>query len=80
MCSFDQNLGLLPLVSIALQKTSPVVKVSCKTVKNHSRYLGLCIIMIKACIHLPISGGVSTYHKSSNRIEISQLGQGLFDF
>ena len=28
--------------------------------------------------HPPIGMGVSTNHKSSNRIEISQLGQDLF--
>ena len=31
-------------------------------------------------IHPNIGGGVSTNHKSSNRIELSQLGQDLFDF
>ena len=31
-------------------------------------------------IHPPIGGGVSTNHKSSNRIELSQLGPDLFDF
>ena len=30
-------------------------------------------------IHPPIGGGLSTNHKSSNRIELSQLGQDLFD-
>ena len=29
--------------------------------------------------HPPIGGGVSINHKSSNRIELSQLGQDLFD-
>ena len=29
--------------------------------------------------HPPMDGGVSTNHKSSNRIELSQLGQDLFD-
>ena len=28
----------------------------------------------------PIGGGVSTNHKSSNRIKLSQLGQDLFNF
>ena len=28
----------------------------------------------------PMGGGVSTDVESLNRIEISQLGQGLFDF
>ena len=31
-------------------------------------------------IHPPIGGGVSTNHKSSNRIELSRLGPDLFDF
>ena len=31
-------------------------------------------------IHLPIGWGVSANHKSSNRIELSQLGPDLFDF
>ena len=31
-------------------------------------------------IQTPIGGGVSTNHKSSNRIELSQLGPDLFDF
>ena len=31
-------------------------------------------------IHPPIGGGVSTNHKSSNRIELSQLSPDLFDF
>ena len=31
-------------------------------------------------IHPPIGGGVSTNHKSSNRIELFRLGQDLFDF
>ena len=31
-------------------------------------------------IHPPMGGGVSTDVESSNRIEISRLGQGLFDF
>ena len=66
ICGFDQNIGLLPLVSIVSQKTSPVVKVSSKTVKNWSRNLGLCVIMVKTYIHPPISGDVSTNHKSSN--------------
>ena len=30
-------------------------------------------------INTPIGEGVSTNHKSSNRIEVSQLGQDLFD-
>ena len=29
--------------------------------------------------HTPIDGGVSTNHKSLIRIELSQLGQDLFD-
>ena len=33
-----------------------------------------------ALIHLLISLGVSTNYKSLKRIEISRLGQGLFDF
>ena len=44
------------------------MKVSSKTIKNYSRYLGLCVIMVKTYIHLA---------KSS---VISQLGQDLFDF
>ena len=28
----------------------------------------------------PMGGGASTYIESSNRIEISRLGQGIFDF
>ena len=31
-------------------------------------------------IHQPIGGGVSTNHKSSNRIELSRLGPDLFNF
>ena len=31
-------------------------------------------------IHLPLGGGVSTNDKPSNRIELSWLGQDLFDF
>ena len=31
-------------------------------------------------IHPLVGGGASTDVKSSNRIEISQLGHGLFDF
>ena len=31
-------------------------------------------------IHPPIGGGVSTNHKSSNRIELFWLGPDLFDF
>ena len=31
-------------------------------------------------IDAPIGEGVSKNHKSSNRIELSQLGQDLFDF
>ena len=31
-------------------------------------------------IHPPIDGGVSTNHKSSNRIELSGLGPDLFNF
>ena len=31
-------------------------------------------------INPPITGGVSTNHKSSNKIELSQIGQDLFDF
>ena len=31
-------------------------------------------------IHPPMGGGASTDVESSNRIEISRLGQGLFDF
>ena len=30
--------------------------------------------------HPPMGGGVSTNHKSSNRIELSQLGQVLLNF
>ena len=30
-------------------------------------------------IHPPIGGGVSINHKFSNRIELSRLGQDLFD-
>ena len=30
-------------------------------------------------MHPPIGGGASINHKSSNRIELSQLGQDLFD-
>ena len=30
-------------------------------------------------IHPPIGGGVSINHRSSNRIELSQLSQDLFD-
>ena len=30
--------------------------------------------------HQPMGGGVSTNHKSSNRIESSQLGQDLLNF
>ena len=29
--------------------------------------------------HPPMGGGVSTDHKSSSRIELSQLGQDLFN-
>ena len=29
--------------------------------------------------HLSIGGGMSTNHKSSNRIELSQLGQDLYN-
>ena len=47
------------------------MKVSSKTVKNWSRYLGLCLIMVKTYIHLPKSRGVSTNHKSSNNWNIS---------
>ena len=32
---------------------------------------------IKPPMHLPMGGGVCTNHKSSNRIELSQLGQDL---
>ena len=35
---------------------------------------------INTPIHPPKDGGVSTNHKSLNKIEISQLGQNLFDF
>ena len=31
-------------------------------------------------IHPPIGGGVSTNHKSSNRIELSRLSPDLFNF
>ena len=31
-------------------------------------------------IHPSIAGGVSRDHKSAKRIELSQLGQDLFDF
>ena len=30
-------------------------------------------------MHPPMGGGVFTKHKSSNRIELSQLGQDLFN-
>ena len=33
MCSFNQNIGLLTLVLIVLQKMSPVVKVSTKLLR-----------------------------------------------
>ena len=34
---------------------------------------------INTTIYQPIGGGVSTNQKSSNRIELSQLGQDLFN-
>ena len=34
---------------------------------------------INLSINPPIGGGVSTNHKASNRIELSRLGQDLFD-
>ena len=37
-------------------------------------------LLINPPIHPPIGGGVSTNHKSSNRIELSQLGQDLLNF
>ena len=55
------------------------MKVSSKTVKNWSRYIGLSVIMVKTYIHLPISG-VSPQIINLQTIEISRLGQGLFDF
>ena len=32
------------------------------------------------CSGLCVNGDISTNHKSSNRIELSQLGQDLFNF
>ena len=36
-------------------------------------------LSINTPIYLPIGEGVSTNHKSSNRIELSQLGEDLFN-
>ena len=36
--------------------------------------------VLKSCTHPPMGGGVCTNHKSSNIIEICQLGQDLFNY
>ena len=37
------------------------------------------LVILPDPTHSPIGGGVSINHTSSNRIELSQLGQDLFD-
>ena len=62
ICSFESEHRVVTPCFDCLVKTSPVVKVSSKTIENWSRYLGLCVIMVKTYIH----GGVPRNHKSSN--------------
>ena len=47
MCSSGQNIGLWPPCFDHLAKKSPVVNVSSKTIKNLSRYFGVCVVLVE---------------------------------